>query len=402
MHHLRHKKILIGITASIAAYKTILLVRLLIKSGAEVRVIMTPSSREFVSPLVLSTLTRHEVLIELASHELWANHVMLGRWADLFVIAPLSCNTLSKMVSGQCDNLFMAVYLSATCPVLVSPAMDEDMWKHPATQRNLLQAIEDGVKVLPVGYGELGSGLTGEGRMAEPEEILQAITRILAYKHNPLAGLKAVVTAGPTYEPIDPVRFIGNRSSGLMGISVANELFLAGADVQLVLGPSVLKPLNGIETIRVQTANDMFDATVPLFEKADIGVFSAAVADFRPAEVYSQKWKKDNGGVFPGISFKENPDILKHCGLNKRKDQTVVGFALETENEESNALKKLESKNASMIILNSLNDAGAGFGEETNIISIFDDKGGQAKFSLQLKSELAVHIVEAIINYRTK
>jgi phosphopantothenoylcysteine decarboxylase/phosphopantothenate--cysteine ligase len=238
--------------------------------------------------------------------------------------------------------------------------------------------------------------------MAEPEEILQAITRILAYKHKPFAGLKAVVTAGPTYEPIDPVRFIGNRSSGLMGISVANELFLAGADVQLVLGPSVLKPLNGIETIRVQTANDMFDATVPLFEKADIGVFSAAVADFRPTEVYNQKWKKDNGGVFPGISFKENPDILKHCGLNKRKDQTVVGFALETENEESNALKKLESKNASMIILNSLNDAGAGFGEETNIISIFDDKGGKAKFSLQLKSELAVHIVEAIINYRTK
>ena len=363
---------------------------------------MTTSAKDFVSPLVLSTLTRQDVLIDLADKHAWANHVMLGRWADLFVIAPLSCNTMSKMASGLCDNLLMAVYLSATCPVLVSPAMDEDMWKHPATLRNVEQIMQDGVDVLPVGYGELGSGLTGEGRMAEPEDILQAIIRKLSYPGKPLKGLNAVVTAGPTYESIDPVRFVGNRSSGLMGVAIANELLLAGAKVMLILGPSSVKPIMGIETVRVQSAGEMFDATVPFFESADISVFAAAVADYKPSKVFEEKWKKEPGKVFPEISFEENPDILKHCGTNRRNEQTVVGFALETNNEEANALKKMSDKNASMMILNSLNDDGAGFGINTNKVTIFDDKGGKQELPLQLKEELAVHIVEAIINYRNQ
>jgi phosphopantothenoylcysteine decarboxylase/phosphopantothenate--cysteine ligase len=280
--------------------------------------------------------------------------------------------------------------------------MDEDMWKHPTTGRNLQQIREDGVKVMHVGYGELGSGLTGEGRMAEPEEILEAIVSQLSYPDKPLKGLKALVTAGPTYEPIDPVRFVGNRSSGLMGISIANELFLAGAEVEVVLGPSSLKPLMGIETVRVQTASEMFEAVIPIFERTDIAVFTAAVADFRPSKVYSEKWKKDGITSFPDISFVENPDILKFCGTQKRADQTVIGFALETENEKANALKKLDNKKASMIILNSLNDEGAGFGLDTNKISIFDDRGCSIELPLQLKEELAVHIVKAIINYRSQ
>lgn len=347
--HLRGKKVLLCITGSIAAYKSILLLRLLVKNGADVKVIMTDAAKEFVSPLVLSTLSKNPVLVGLSDKDGWANHVMLGRWADLMVLAPLSCNTLAKMANGLCDNLLTAVYFSATCPVLVSPAMDEDMWLHKSTQRNLIRIKEDGVHVMPVGFGELGSGLVGEGRMAEPEQIFTRISSFLAYPDKPLLGKSAIVTAGPTYEPIDPVRFIGNHSSGRMGIAIADELALAGAKVQLILGPSSRLPVQEMEIIRVNSAVEMFDAAVSRFNDAEIGVFAAAVADFRPSLVYDEKMKKSPGSTPPAIELIENPDILKHCGLHKHKGQTVVGFALETENEEANALKKLETKGASMI-----------------------------------------------------
>ncbi len=398
--HLNGKRILLGITGSIAAYKSILLLRLLIRQGAEVKVLLTPSAKEFVSPLVLATLSKNDVLVDLTEQYAWSNHVMLGQWSDLMVIAPLSCNTLSKMATGLCDNLMMAVYLSAACPVLVCPAMDEEMWKHASTRRNINQVRQDGVEVMDVGYGELGSGLTGEGRMAEPEAILNAVIRNIAYVTKPLSGLKALITAGPTYEMIDPVRFIGNRSSGLMGIAIANELYFAGAEVKLVLGPSSLKPVEGIETVCVESAMDMFEAATSGFETADIGVFAAAVSDFRPSVSFDEKWKKDSASQFPPLEFEKNPDILKHCGWNKKAGQTVVGFALETNNEELNAVQKMKNKKASIIILNSLRDTGAGFGYKTNKISILDDRGGKLELPLQLKEKLAVDIVKSIINYR--
>ncbi len=395
--HLRGKKVLLCITGSIAAYKSILLLRLLVKNGAEVKVIMTDSAGDFVSPLVLSTLSKNPVLIGLSDKDGWANHVMLGRWADLMVVAPLSCNTLAKMANGLCDNLLTAVYLSATCAVLVCPAMDEDMWLHKSTQRNLLRLKEDGVQVMPVGFGELGSGLVGEGRMAEPELIFNRVSSFLAYPGKPLLGKAAIVTAGPTYEPIDPVRFIGNHSSGRMGIAIADELALAGAKVQLILGPSSRLPVQEMEIIKVNSAAEMFDATVSRFNNAEIGVFAAAVADFRPKLVYDEKLKKNPGFTPPAIELTENPDILKHCGLHKHEGQTVVGFALETENEEANALKKLETKRASMIVLNSLKDEGVGFGAKTNKVTIFNEDGRRQELPLQLKEEIAVHIVQAII-----
>lgn len=388
------------ITGSVAAYKSIVLLRLLVKAGAEVKVVVTEAALDFVSPLVLSTLSKNPVLVGLSNKSEWANHVMLGRWADLMVVAPLSCNTLAKMACGICDNLLTAVYLSANCPVLGCPAMDEDMWLHNSTKRNLEQLRSDGVLFMPVGHGELGSGLVGEGRLAEPEQIFNKILSCLAYPDKPLKGLKVVVTAGPTYEPIDPVRFIGNHSSGRMGVAIADECALAGANVHLVLGPSVMAPSQEMEVVRVVTAVEMYERTVEKFRQADIGVFAAAVADYRPGNPFPEKWKKGNGVPPPIIELVENPDILKHCGLQKRLGQTVVGFALETENEEANALKKLESKGASMIVLNSLKDEGSGFGSATNKVTIFSEDGTRQSFPLQLKSEIAVHIVQAIIKHR--
>jgi phosphopantothenoylcysteine decarboxylase / phosphopantothenate---cysteine ligase len=306
---LNGKKIVVGITASIAAYKAIYLVRQLIKAGAEVKVIITPSAKAFVSPLTLSTLSKNPVLVDLADQATWANHVMLGRWADVMIIAPLSCNTLAKMASGQCDNLLMAVYLSATCPVVVAPAMDEDMWHHPSTKKNLTVLESYGNKIIPVEKGDLASGLYGDGRMAEPETILTFINTHF-FLPKPLTGKRALVTAGPTYEPIDPVRFIGNHSSGKMGVAIAKELSERGAEVTLILGPSAIgTSMNGINIINVKTAQQMYDACNAVFEKTDLAVMAAAVADYTPVKVAEEKIKKTDQAF--SIQLTKTKDILK-------------------------------------------------------------------------------------------
>ena len=392
---LQGKKILLAITGSIAAYKSIYLVRLLVKGGAEVKVIITPSAKDFVSPLTLSTLSRNPVLSDLFDGQNWSNHVMLGRWADLMIIAPLSCNTLAKMANGQCDNLLLAIYLSATCPVVVAPAMDEDMWHHPSTKENIRKLASFGNKIIPVEKGDLASGLYGDGRMAEPEKILEFI-KTNFFLISQLAHKKAIVTAGPTYEPIDPVRFIGNHSSGKMGLAIAKELHNRGADVTLIMGPSQLVfSTNGISLIKVTTAEEMYAATNEIFGKADITVMAAAVADYSPLVKAGEKIKKHEEKLI--IALTKTKDILKSLGEKKRPNQVLVGFALETNNEKENALDKLKGKKADMIILNSLRDTGAGFGYDTNKITIFD-KGGQAfDFATKTKEEAAKDIVDTII-----
>ena len=391
---LKRKKILIGITASIAAYKIASLVRLLIKSGAEVKVIMTPASKEFISPLTLSTLSKNPVMVDLANNEAWTNHVILGRWADVMLIAPLSCNTLAKMAAGICDNLLLAVYLSSTCKVAVAPAMDEDMWLHPSTKRNLLQIGRYGNLILPVESGELASGLFGEGRMAEPESILSWLIDFFSVDL-PLKGKHALVTAGPTYEQIDPVRYIGNHSSGKMGIAIAQELKSQGAEVTLVMGPTNLPLPEFPSIIRVKTATEMFEACVSVFKQADITVMSAAVADYTPVNIEHVKIKKSTEDI--SIVLKKTKDVLKHLGAIKRNDQLLIGFALETNNEVEYAKKKLLEKNADMIVLNSLNDLGAGFGYDTNKITIFERSGRTQTFDTKPKEAVAKDIVNAII-----
>lgn len=333
---LQGKKILIGITASIAAYKSILLVRLLVKAGAEVKVIMTPAAKDFVSPVVLSTLSKNKVTLTLSDGNEWANHVMLGRWADVFLIAPLSCNTLAKIAHGLCDNVLLAVYLSATCPVVVAPAMDEDMWQHPATKKNCLLLQEFGNHIIQVEKGELASGLFGDGRMAEPEAIISFLSEKF-FRTNLLAGKKAMVTAGPTYEAIDPVRFIGNHSSGKMGFALAEELYGQGAEVVLITGPTQQHTCySGIKVIQVTSTEEMFSAAIASFDKADIIIMSAAVADYTPTQVADKKIKKQTGEL--ELSLKKTPDILKYLGQQKKPAQFLVGFALETNNEKENAL----------------------------------------------------------------
>lgn len=392
---LQGKKILLGITGSIAAYKSIYLVRSLVKAGAEVRVIITPSAKDFVSSLTLSTLSRNPVLTDLFDEESWSNHVMLGRWADLMIIAPLSCNTLAKMANGHCDNLLLATYLSATCPVVVAPAMDEDMWHHPATKENLKKLESFGNTIIPVEKGDLASGLTGEGRMAEPEQILDFIcTRFFLTR--PLTGKKAMVTAGPTYEPIDPVRFIGNHSTGKMGLAIARELQHRGAEVTLIMGPiQVDMSSNGIPIVKVKTADEMYRASNKVFEKSDIAIMAAAVADYAPVAIAKEKIKKKEDRLV--LELTKTKDILKSLGEKKKEGQVLVGFALETNDEERNAADKLQKKNADMIILNSLNDPGAGFGHDTNKITIFEKGGQQFSFDTKSKSEAAKDIVDTII-----
>jgi phosphopantothenoylcysteine decarboxylase/phosphopantothenate--cysteine ligase len=393
---LEGKKILLGITGSIAAYKSILLVRLLVKAGAKVRVVMTEAAKSFVSPLVLATLSGEKVLVGLFEEDTWANHVMLGRWADVMVIAPLSCNTLAKMANGQCDNLLLAAYLSATCPVVASPAMDEDMWLHPATKRNLDLLAQYGNTIIPVEKGELASGLIGEGRMAEPETIVQFLKEHF-FRTSELAGKKVLITAGPTYEPIDPVRFIGNRSSGKMGFALAEAFYAKGADVYLVTGPvNVQTQYNGINVIKVQTGQEMYVACMNVFEGVDIAVMSAAVADYRPEVVADEKIKKKTDEL--DIHLVKTKDILKSLGAIKRANQLLVGFALETNNERENALQKMQTKNADIIVLNSLRDANAGFGFDTNKVAIFKRNGEVIETGVESKQKIADAIVKTIIH----
>lgn len=393
---LKGRKILLGVTGSIAAYKSALLVRLLVKAGAEVRVVMTPSARDFISPLTLGTLSKNEVLCEMFDDSRWADHVRLGRWADCMVIAPLSCNTLSKMATGLCDNLLMAVYLSATCPVMVAPAMDEDMWKHPSTVANLARLESYGNRVLPSEVGELASGLYGQGRMAEPENIAAALTELLL-PTGELSGRKALVTAGPTYESIDPVRFIGNHSSGRMGVALARALQRKGAEVSLVLGPvGALDIPDGMEVVHVRSAAEMYEASVERFPRMDIAVMAAAVADYTPKTVAREKIKKKADET--SLELVKTPDILKTLGGMKREGQFLVGFALETTDEEENARKKLESKNADLVVMNSLNDPGAGFGHDTNKVTVFGRGGSVNRFGLATKDRVASDIVDLIIS----
>lgn len=394
---IQNKKILIGITGSIAAYKIPFLVRLLVKAGAEVKIIMTAASHSFVAPLTLSTLSKNDVLTGLSDNNTWANHVMLGRWADLFLIAPLSCNTLAKMANGLCDNLLTAVYLSCACPVIVVPAMDEDMWHHPSIKRNIELIETYGNRVIPVDSGDLASGLKGEGRMAEPDTII-ALLNTLFTTEKPLKGKNVLVSAGPTYEAIDPVRFIGNHSSGKMGLFIAKDLVNKGANVTVVLGPSVEKLSNEFTVVKVNSAEEMYNACVSLFPQMDIAIMSAAVADYTPVSMSPQKIKKSED-VFT-IELKRTKDILQQLGAIKKEGQLLVGFALETNNEREFALKKLSDKNADIIILNSLNDAGAGFGTITNKVTIFDKKGNEYQFDTKLKTAVASDIVNTIINYK--
>ncbi|RYY54422.1 MAG: bifunctional phosphopantothenoylcysteine decarboxylase/phosphopantothenate--cysteine ligase CoaBC [Chitinophagaceae bacterium] len=391
---LKGKKILLGITGSIAAYKSVFLVRLLVKEGAEVKVIMTSAARDFITPLTLSTLSKNPVLSELFDEGSWSNHVMLGRWADMMVIAPLSVNTLAKMANGQCDNLLLATWLSATCPVLLAPAMDEDMWQHPATKINLDKLTSFGNRLMPVGRGELASGLFGDGRMAEPEAIVEYLREALAA--GPLSGKKALVTAGPTYEAIDPVRFIGNHSSGKMGIAIAGELARRGAEVTLVLGPTAIAvDLPSVTVKKVVSAAEMFEACDGLFDRVDLAVMSAAVADYRPVSRADQKIKKT--GETLDIGLTRTTDILHTLGQRKKEGQVLVGFALETINEQQSAMEKLEKKNADMIVLNSLNDEGAGFGHDTNKVTVFRRDAPPLEWPVQSKQDVAAGLVDLII-----
>ncbi len=392
---LQGKKILLGVTGSIAAYKSLLLIRSLIKEGAVVKVIQTPSSRDFVTPLSLATLSKNPVLSDLFAGDTWANHVEMGRWADVLLIAPLSCNTLAKMAQGLCDNLLLATYLSAICPVVAAPAMDEDMWHHPSTQANLNRLISFGNKIIPVEKGELASGLYGDGRMAEPATIVDYLRELLDERKD-LAGKKALVTAGPTHEAIDPVRFIGNHSSGKMGIALAKELAQRGAAVDLVLGPSSLTvDMPGLTLHRVTSAEEMYTSCLEKFAGVDIAVLSAAVADYTPVVRATEKIKKDDGSLV--LELIRTKDILKTLGGLKKKGQLVIGFALESTGEREYALGKLNSKNADMIVLNSLNDEGAGFGFDTNKITIFGKDGSEQAYERKPKQQVAKDIVDRIV-----
>ena len=394
---LKDKKILLGVTASIAAYKSTHIVRLLKKLGASVRVIQTEASLDFVTSLVLSTLSENDVIVDIVDKETnqWNNHVELGLWADYMIIAPVTAKTMSKMVEGNCDNQLIASYLSAKCPVYFAPAMDLDMYKHPSTQNNIKKLQEFGNKLIPVNHGELASGLVGEGRMAEPEEIIEFLLNDIN-SDKELFGKNCLVTAGPTQENIDPVRFIGNRSSGKMGMEIANELAEKGAEVNLVMGPSNLSASHcNINQINVNSASQMYDEVEKVFLDSDISVFAAAVSDYKPIKTYSEKIKKSDGNM--EIKLEKTKDILLEMSSDKKDHQFVVGFALETENEEKNAIKKLQTKNLDMIILNSTKDKGATFGFDTNKISIIEKDLSVTNYDLKEKSEVAKDIVSSII-----
>lgn len=398
MSVLKDKNILLGVTGGIAAYKTATLVRLLVKAGAHVKVIMTPAAKEFVTPLTLSTLSKNTVYSDFTTTEeegnsLWNNHVDLALWADYMLIAPATANTISKLANGNCDNFLVATYLSSKCPVFYAPAMDLDMYKHPSTLENFSKLTLFGNIMIPAEKGELASGLVGEGRMAEPENIVHFLENYVL-TGLPLKGKKILITAGPTYEPIDPVRFIGNHATGKMGFALANQAYALGAKVILITGPTHLETNEGVKCIKVNTSNEMFLECEQYFDEVDVFIASAAVADYRPVQVETQKIKKVGNQM--SIELEKTVDILKTLGTRK-KHQFVVGFALETENEIFNAKEKIEKKNLDLIVLNSLNDKGAGFGHDTNKVTIIDVDGIQKHFELKTKNEVAVDILNIII-----
>lgn len=393
---LEGKKVILGVCGSIAAYKSALLIRLLVKAGADVQVIMTPDSTNFITPLTLSTLSKRPVFIEYFNPENgeWNNHVELGLWADLLIIAPASANTIGKMAGGLTDNLLTAVYLSAKCPVYFAPAMDLDMWKHESTQQNIQKLQSFGNTLVPPARGELASGLFGEGRMAEPEEITAFLIADIKKKLR-LVNQKVLVTAGPTYEAIDPVRFIGNHSSGKMGFAIADRLAAMGADVILVSGPTSQKTKHqSIQRVDVTSAAEMLDACLRHYHDCRACIMSAAVADYTPVSVSAQKIKKHEKEF--NISLKKTTDILKTLGQQKTEGQILVGFALETHDEEKNAIEKLQKKNLDFIVLNSLNDEGAGFRTDTNKITIIDHKLQKTTFKLKDKDAVAADICDKV------
>ena len=398
MSILSGKNILLGITAGIAAYKTASLVRLFIKAGANVKVVITPASKDFITPLTLSTLSKNPVLSSFTNtddeNDTWNNHVELGLWADLFLIAPATANTLSKMATGNSDNLLLAIYLSAKCPVYFAPAMDLDMYKHKSTKNSLRTLEGFGNVMIPVASGELASGLIGEGRMAEPETIVKFLENHII-KGLPLYKKKIIITAGPTYEAIDPVRFIGNHSSGKMGFEIAKAAVNLGAEVILISGPTHQQVNNDlIKVIPVVSANDMYEAVHHHFENADVAILSAAVADYKPKFVASKKIKKKDATLT--LELEKTKDILASLGQHKKK-QLLVGFALETNNELENAIKKLKNKNLDLIVLNSLSDKGAGFGGNTNKVTLITSEENITNYDLKSKAEVAKDILSEIL-----
>ncbi|MBA9074144.1 phosphopantothenoylcysteine decarboxylase/phosphopantothenate--cysteine ligase [Flavobacterium gossypii] len=400
MSVLSGKKIVLGVSGGIAAYKTASLVRLFIKAGADVQVVMTPASKDFVTPLTLSTLSKNPVHSTFYNEEdenaVWNNHVELGLWADLMLIAPATANTLSKMANGVCDNLLIATYLSAKCPVYFAPAMDLDMYKHPSTLASFRLLEQFGNTIIPAESGELASGLSGEGRMAEPENIIAFLKADLESKL-PLKGKKILITAGPTYEAIDPVRFIGNHSSGKMGFDIAEQAASLGAEVILISGPTHLKPKSSkIQQISVTSAQQMYDVSHDYFDAVDAAIAAAAVADYRPKFPASQKIKKTEDAFT--IELEKTQDILASLGKLKKK-QFLVGFALETENEIENAKQKIQKKNLDLIVLNSLQDEGAGFGKSTNKVTFIDKNFNIEPMPLKSKEAVAEDILNKVIQH---
>lgn len=399
MSVLSGKNILLGVTAGIAAYKSAFLVRLLVKNGANVKVVMTPSAKEFVTPLTLSTLSKNEIFSSFTNEEdenaQWNNHIELALWANLFVVAPATANTLSKMANGNCDNLLLAVYLSAKCPMYYAPAMDLDMYKHPSTVETFKKLESFGSIQIPAEHGELASGLVGQGRMAEPEAIVSFLENDLA-KNLPLRGKKILITAGPTYEALDPVRFIGNHSSGKMGFALAEAAGNLGAEVTLVSGPVSLSMEHAmVNLVPVTSAKEMYVAVHNYFDDCDVAILSAAVADYRPSEISSEKIKKKEGVLV--LNLEKTQDILASLGEAKKK-QLLVGFALETQNELENAKTKLKKKNLDIIVLNSLRDKGAGFKTDTNKVTLITKDNKVIPFPVKTKKEVAIDILKHILD----
>ena len=398
---LKGKHIILGISGGIAAYKSVFLLRLLVKEGAEVQVVITPNGKEFITPVTLSSLSQNPVICDFftANTGEWHSHVSLGLWADLMVVAPATASTMAKMATGVADNMLVTTYLSAKEHVMAAPAMDLDMWAHPSTQRNIEQLRRDGVEIIMPGSGELASGLSGKGRMAEPEEIVRRIKEYFSRSRD-MEGMKVMITAGPTCERMDPVRYIGNYSSGKMGFALAEECAARGAEVRLVAGPVSLATENpAIRRVDVESAVEMCEAAEKAFADADVAIFAAAVADYRPAEPAESKIKRENAEEMT-VRMVRNPDIAARCGMAKRSRQTTVGFALETDNERLNAAHKLEKKTLDMVVMNSLRDNGAGFRTDTNRITIFGRGGSVTEYPLKSKREVARDIVDAMLLQR--